>query len=147
MNRYRYALGQIVAVVLFALGQTALVAADAPPASVQVTIDFGDGVELRFKSLPWRAEMTALEAIQLVSGHAHGVKVALRGSGSRAFVEQIGDLKNEGGGRNGRNWRYRVNGKPAEVGIGSLKLAKGDSVLWKFERYQYNSDSADESEK
>jgi hypothetical protein len=103
--------------------------AEEPP-RVVLTIDYGDGVEKRFKALEWKPGLTALEALEQASRHRRGIKLQYRGSGATAFVLQIDDLENEGGG--GKNWLYRVNGQPAKRGAGVLALEAGDEVLWTF---------------
>ncbi len=113
-------------------------AADAPPQSVQMVVDYGDGVELRLTALRWRAGMTVLDAIETAGAHPHGVKFKLRGTGSTAFVTQIGDLKNEGGGANSRNWIYTVDNQQPDVGVGSCELKPNNVVLWKFGVADYN---------
>ena len=97
-----------------------------------MVIDYGDGVELRFKSLTWKKEMTALDAVNAAAAHPHGVKSNVRGAGANAFVTQIGDLKNEGGGVKSRNWLFSVNDVEGEVGAGAAQLKPGDVVLWRF---------------
>jgi hypothetical protein len=132
----RHALWIIVVAALVAgyadlAGQ--LFAAQAPAVkTVELTIDYGDGVQLRFTALPWREKMTVLDAVTTVSNHPHGVKCQWRGSGANAFVTQIGDLKNEGGGKTSRNWLFVVGGKESEVGMGDYTLKPGDVVLWRF---------------
>jgi hypothetical protein len=113
----------------------------APPAAetIRLVIDFGDGVELHFTRLPWKQGMTVVDAMGAAAAMPHGVKFEQIGAGETALVTKIGDVKNEGSGRDRRNWLYDVNGKPAEVGAGALELKPGDVVLWKFDRYGYNS--------
>lgn len=101
--------------------------------TVKVIIDYCDGVEKHFASIPWREGMTVLEALKSAQAHPRGIRVVQRGTGATAFVTQIDDLANEG---NGRNWVYRVNGKLGDVGCGARQLVAGDSVLWKFEVYR-----------
>jgi len=109
--------------------------AAAKVAQVSVVIDFGDGAQWRYNALPWRDKMTALDALAAVKAHRRGVNYVQRGTGAHAMITQIGDLKNQG---DGKNWLYEVNGKPAEVGAGALTLQAGDAVLWKFQTYDYN---------
>lgn len=52
---------------------------------------------------------------------------------AHAKVEQIGDLTNQG---DGKNWIYSVNGKRGEVSAGVQTLKNGDTVLWKFQEYE-----------
>ncbi len=106
--------------------------------TVGLVIDYGDGAELRFKALPWRAGMTALDVLSAVGSHRHGVKAVMRGSGRLALVTKIGDVVNEGGGEKSRNWIFSINGKVSDTGAGAAPVAPGDVVLWKFDTYQYN---------
>ncbi len=104
--------------------------ADKAPPQIKLTVDYGDGVEKRFKALEWKPGLTALEALEQAGRHKRGVRVQHRGSGATAFVEAIDDLENEGGG--GRNWLYQINGEKAKRGAGVSTLAAGDEVLWTF---------------
>ena len=135
----------VAAALLAASGWTSLgvasrqVAAIEPKSeTVALIVDFGDGAELRLKSLAYRPEMTVLDAVQAASAHPHGVKFKLRGAGATAFVTQIGDLKNEGGGAKSRNWIYSVEDEQPDVGIGSFRLKPGHVILWKFDTARYN---------
>ena len=112
--------------------QQALLVANAPARTVEMVIDYGDGVQVRFTALAWREKMTVLDAVTAASVHPHGVKCVWRGSGSTAFLTQIGDVKNEGGGEKSRNWLFSLNDKESEVGIGACTLQAGDVVLWRF---------------
>jgi hypothetical protein len=105
-----------------------LPAVAAPPA-VELTIDFGDGAQLRFKALDYRPGMTVLDALAVAQKHPRGVKYAHRGRGASAIVTELGGLKNEG---RGRNWLYAVNGKSADESAGSYQLKPGDAILWEF---------------
>lgn len=109
-------------------------------ATIRLSIDYGDGVEKRFQALPFKESMTVLDALLSAQSHPRGVKVSVAGTGANAMVVQIDDLKNEGGGPKSRNWLFRVNGKEATQGAGSLALSAGDAVLWKFTVYEYNAD-------
>jgi hypothetical protein len=109
-------------------------AADKPQI-VEMVVDYGDGVQLRFTALPWRAKLTVLDALEAAGKHPHGVKFDKRGRGAQAMVTAIGNVKNEG---NGKNWLFSVNDKPADVGAGAYELEAGDAVLWEFKTYEYN---------
>jgi hypothetical protein len=115
----------------------AAAAADSPPQTIRMVIDYGDGAEVHLTALPYRAEMTVLDALEAAGAHPHGVKFKWRGSGETAFVTQVGDVKNEGGGQ-GRNWTYFVDGHEPNVGVGTLRLKPGSVVLWKFGTSDYN---------
>jgi hypothetical protein len=103
-----------------------------PPRTVATIIDYGDGVEVHFKALPWNAKMTVLDALTAVGNHPHGVKAVIRGAGANAFVTQLGDLKNEGGGKQSHNWLFSVNNVEGEVGAGAAELKPADVVLWRY---------------
>ncbi len=132
----RMARRQFAAVAMAILALSAgLLAADAKKPAVQLVIDYGDGVEVHFTALDWRDGMTVLDALAAAQAHKHGVAFAVRGSGDTALVTKIGDQKNEG---SGKNWIYSVNDKVGEVSAGVCTLKPGDTVLWKFQKYDYN---------
>ena len=128
----RRAKGAFAVLVLVALGGW-LPAAEPTTEAVSLVIDYGDGAQVHFTALRCSKGMTVVDALSAAQKHPHGVKFAQRGRGATALVTQIGDLKNEG---NGKNWIYSVNGKTAEVGAGAYKLEPGDRVLWEFKRYE-----------
>ena len=97
--------------------------------TVQLTVDYGDGVQKTFSSLAWKEKQTVFDALQQAARHPRGIKLAHQGSGERLFVTAIDDVKNEGVGR---NWTYLVNGKLADRSAGVFELQAGDAVLWRF---------------
>jgi hypothetical protein len=101
--------------------------------TVQLTIDYGDGVQKVFRELEWKEGMTVQGALEAAAKHPRGIKFAHQGSGATAFVTAIDDQKNEG---TGRNWTYEVNGKKANKSCGIWPLKAGDSVLWRFAEYE-----------
>ena len=133
----------IVLVALLSLGGFSLIqkttAADPDAKPIQLTIDYGDGVQKRFADLPLTPDMTVLDALRAAKEHPHGITFVVQGTGQNAFVSQIDDVKNEGGGEKAKNWMFRVNGKDAERGVGVFILSGGDAVLWRFAVYEYNS--------
>ncbi len=102
-------------------------------ATVQLVVDYGDGAELRFKALPWKEGMTVLDALNAAQAHRHGIKFVTRGKGSSTLVTKIGDLANEG---DGKNWLYSVNDKRGEVTAGAQKVEPNDTILWTFQVYE-----------
>ena len=118
-----------LAVLLFLL--PVIASAQEPAARVEVVINYGDGVEKRFTAVPWKEEMTVLDAMKHAQNHPRGIKFEHRGSGATTFLTQIDDLKNEG---SGRNWIYRVNGELATCSFAIHELKRGDAVLWSFEK-------------
>lgn len=109
----------------------AAASAQEPAAKVELVVNYGDGVEKRFTAVPWKEEMTVLDAMKHAQRHPRGIKFEYRGSGATAFLTQIDDLKNEG---SGRNWIYRVNGELATRSFAIQELERGDAVLWRFEK-------------
>jgi hypothetical protein len=107
--------------------------ATKPGPTVKVVVDFADGVEKHFTRVSWTQGMTVLDAMNTVAKHPRGIEVRYRGRGSTTLLVRIDDLENEG---NGRNWIYRVNHKLADRGIGAYRLASGDTILWRFEKYR-----------
>ena len=107
---------------------------DSPPESVRLIVDYGDGAQKHFTQLPWKEQMTVLDALLLARDHKHGIQLEYRGRAATALVTQIDDLANQGG--SGRNWIYRVNKKPGTRSCGICPLEAGDTVLWKFETYR-----------
>jgi hypothetical protein len=102
-------------------------------ATIQLVVDYGDGAELRFKALPWKEGMTVLDALNAAKVHRHGITFVTRGKGSSTLITKIGDLANEG---DGKNWLYSVNEKRGEVSAGAQKVEAHDTILWRFEVYE-----------
>ena len=126
----------LVTVCCRGAGWELMAAEPAPerPATVKLTIDYGDGVQKHFTGLPWQGRMTVLEAMLKAHEHPRGIRLKYRGKGATALVLQIDDVANEGG--RGRNWIYQVNGQPANRSCGIFVLNRGDTILWKFETYR-----------
>jgi hypothetical protein len=105
-----------------------------PPAkTVQLTIDYGDGVQKTFSALKWTEKQTVLGLLQLAEKHPRGIKFKQRGSGATALVTAIDDVANKAGGD---CWLYEVNGKLADRSCGVYELQPGDQILWKFGNYK-----------
>ena len=115
--------------ILLLLGAAVGSAAEPADKSIKLTIDYGDGVQKVFVALPWKEKLTVLAALEAAQKHPRGIKLAYQGSGERAFVTAIDDVKNEG---RGKNWLYEVNGERAEKSAGVYELSAGDAVLWRF---------------
>ena len=113
---------------------TRLSAKEAPKDAIILTVDYGDGAEKRFTSIPWRSGMKVIDALKWAADHPHGIAFDQRGRAGTAFVARIDDLKNSGS--NGKNWVYYVNRKRADKSCGIFQLKRGDAILWRFERYQ-----------
>jgi Domain of unknown function (DUF4430) len=103
--------------------------------SVRLIIDYGDGVQKHFTALPWKKDMTILDAMNEAKASPHGIAFQNSGSGSTAFLTKIDDLQNEGGGGK-RNWIFWVNTTLGDKSFGVYKLEPSDVVLWKFSSQQ-----------
>ncbi len=110
--------------------------ADTAPVAntVQLTINYGDGVEKTFLRVPWKKGMTILEAMEYARQHPRGIRFEYRGQGSIALLVQIDDLQN--GGDQGLNWIFRVNGKMGDKSFAISEIQPGDTILWKFDEYK-----------
>jgi hypothetical protein len=103
--------------------------------TVSMTVNFNDGVRKVFV-LPWKQDMTVLDAMNLAQANPHGLTFASTGSGATAFLTKIDDVENEGGGVAKKNWLYWVNDKFADRSFGVFKLEAGDYVLWKYDVFR-----------
>jgi len=102
--------------------------------TIKLIVEYGDGVEKHFL-LPWQQGMTVLDATKQAAASPHGIKFESTGGGATAFLAQIDDVKNQGGGSGKKNWLYWVNGEQGKAGFGARKLEPGDSARWKFAVY------------
>lgn len=105
---------------------------EQPAATVTLTIDYGDGLQKRFIDIPWRPEMTLLDAMRHAQRHPRGIHFDIRGSGETAFLTRIDDLTNQGAGK--KNWIYRVQGKLGDRSFAVYPLNAGDGALWHFRK-------------
>ena len=120
--------------VLTAVAARPACADDVPkPQTVQLIIDYGDGVQKHFTALEWKDGMTVLDALEGAQKHPRGIKFVHRGKGETAFLTQIDELENEG---RGRNWVYRVNGELAKKSFAILTVKAADTILWTFGEYR-----------
>lgn len=104
-----------------------------PEKAVQLTIDYGDGVQKNFSALEWKEKQTVLDLMQLAEKHPRGIKFKHRGAGATALVTAIDDVASRAGGD---SWLYEVNGKLADRSCGVYEIQPGDKVLWKFGTYK-----------
>ncbi len=108
------------------------------PKTVRLVVDYGDGVEKHFTSVPWKRGMTVLDAMEHARKSPHGIQFEHKGRGETALLTRIDDLKNEGGGRNKKNWIFWVDDKAAVKSFGIHRLEKGAVVRWKFTTYKFD---------
>lgn len=108
---------------------------DAAKETVKLIVDYGDNLQKHFVAIPWKKDLTILDAMDVAAKHPRGIRFETRGKGETMFLLKIDDLKNEG---RHLNWIYYVNGKPGETSFAIHSLQAGDIVLWKFGEYRYN---------
>lgn len=103
--------------------------------TVQMVIDYHDGVEKHFTAIPHTAGMTVADCLTYAAKHPHGVKHASTGRGATLFVAAIDGIENEGG-TDGKNWVYYVNDRKGNKSCGAHELKAGDRVKWRFEVFE-----------
>ncbi len=106
-----------------------------PGQTVQLVVDYGDGVQKRFTAIPWRDGLTVLDIMQAAEQQRHGITIAVRGNGEAALLTKLDDVGNEEGAAGARNWIFYVNDHMADRSLGATPVKSGDTILWKFERY------------
>ena len=105
----------------------------AKATTVSITLDFGDNSQKGFVKIPWVEGMTAFDLLEKASKHRRGFSFTSVGKGETLLVTSIDGSKNEG---SGDNWIFEVNGKLGAKSCAITKLKGGDSVLWRFGRYE-----------
>ena len=111
------------------------IAVDEPTTAkktVQLVVDYGDGVRKHFHRITWHDKMTVQDATEAAAKHPRGIRIKLRGKQATAFLTQIDDLANN---PRGRNWVYRVNDKLANRSFGVYPVKSGDIITWSYEVY------------
>jgi hypothetical protein len=108
----------------------------AQSATVRLVIDYGDGVIKTISDLPWSKGQTVLDLMNAAKARPHGITFRATGSGGSAFLTQIDDLTNEGGGAGKKNWQLWINSAYADRGFGVYELQASDVVFWRFTTQQ-----------
>jgi hypothetical protein len=108
----------------------------AQSATVRLVIDYGDGVIKTISDLPWSKGQTVLDLMNAAKARPHGITFRATGSGGSAFLTQIDDLANEGGGAGKKNWQLWINTAYADRGFGVYELQASDVVFWRFTTQQ-----------
>jgi Domain of unknown function (DUF4430) len=111
-------------------------AGQAATRTVELVIDYGDGVQKRLAHIPWRDHLTALDVLTAAQNHPHGITFVARGAGPTAFVTRLDDLENQGGSPDAKNWVFRINDRLVDEGCGVAEVRPGDVILWKFGAYE-----------
>ncbi len=108
----------------------------AATTGIRLIIDYGDGVQKHFITLPHTPGLTAFDALIAAKAHARGVKAASTGNGETAFVTAIDDLTNQGSGKTKKNWQFFVNDTFSTRGPGATPLAPGDTIRWVYDTWR-----------
>lgn len=112
-------------------------AAAAPAkAAVRLIVDYGDGVQKHFTALDHAAGMTVHDALLAARAHPRGIKIDVSGKGETAFLHAIDDLKNQGTGKDKKNWQFFVNDAFGTKGMGVTPLKPGDTVRLVFDTWK-----------
>ena len=98
--------------------------------SVSLTNDFRNGVQRRFDTLPWQAEMTVLDLLETAVDFRPGITFRKVGEGEATFLISIDGLAADRPTQH--FWQYWVNNERADRSCGIFRLQAGDRVLWKF---------------
>jgi uncharacterized protein DUF4430 len=117
----------IAAVLVAAAGDRA----QPQSATVRLVIDYGDGVSKTITGLPWAKGSTVLDVMNAAKSRPHGITLSYTGSGASAFLTQIDDTANEGGGVK-KNWQLWVNTSYADRSFAVYELQPSDVVYWRF---------------
>jgi hypothetical protein len=133
LNELAVALATILVAATMLTGGREASAAEPVRKTVTLVIDYADGVEKHFRELPWKAGTTVLDVMQAAQRHPRGIQFVYRSSGETAFLTQIDELKNEGGGR---NWIFSINGEVGKRSFAASEIKAADRVVWKFTQYQ-----------
>ncbi len=125
------------AIVILIVGCTRSTPVADQPAQAKaggtVTIEIVTEAGSESIELPNIASGTTLEAVMR---SVKELPITIRGSGTTAFVERIGNQST--GSSDG--WTFKVDGEFANQGIGSTKLTPPTTVRWRFGEF----DSAEE---
>ena len=104
--------------------------AQAQSATVRLVIDYGDGVIKTITGLPWTKGSTVLDVMNTAKSRPHGISFGYTGNGASAFLTQIDDVVNEGGGK--KNWQLWVNTSYADKSFAVYDVQPLDVVFWRF---------------
>lgn len=93
--------------------------------TITVNIDFGGKTDNIEKTVNYKNDITALEAL------LHTATVQTHPVNNYVFVDEINGIENI----KGKNaWYYTINGKPAKTLAINCNLAKGDVVKWIYKK-------------
>ncbi|NND97518.1 MAG: DUF4430 domain-containing protein [Pirellulaceae bacterium] len=95
----------------------------APTGVVTVQIKTADGVN----SIDV-ANVADGKSLESVMRQLPGVDVSVKGSGTTAFVDRIGDVATSAG----QGWTFQVDGEWSDKGVGKTELHPPTTVTWEF---------------
>jgi hypothetical protein len=131
----RRSVGALLATMLLVIGATGDWAI-AQTATIRLVVDYGDGVVKTINGLPWSKGATVLDVMNAAKVRPHGVDFKYTGSGATAFLTQIDDVQNEGGGTGKKNWQFWVNTTYGDRSFGVYEVQAHDVVFWRFAIYE-----------
>lgn len=102
---------------------------------VQLVLDYGHGVRKHYAEIPWTRGMTIFDAMKRAGKMRPALAFEHTGSGETVLVTSIDGVKNEGGGREARNWQYWVNATFARKSCGIYELGVDDVIIWRFDTW------------
>jgi hypothetical protein len=120
----------VILLMAFVLAAAAGDRAQAQSATVRLVIDYGDGVIKTITNLPWTKGSTVLDVMNAAKSRPQGIRFGYTGSGASAFLTQIDDIANEGGGK--KNWQLWVNTSYADKSFAVHEVQPLDVVFWRF---------------
>ena len=106
---------------------------EAVAGTVQLLVDYAGEKKNRKIKVPCSADSTVFTILQRAKNMGD-LEFDFQGAGSTAFVHSIDGMMNTG--RRGKNWVFRVNEELATESCGSLVVAPGDVIEWKFGEYE-----------
>lgn len=98
--------------------------------TVQLEIDFGNGVSLAFAALPYSEGMTVADVMEEARRFHPGILYTQVGTGASGLLTSVSGVANEGAP--GRNWLFEVDGAPGARSFCLQKVAAGDLIQWRF---------------
>lgn len=111
---------------------------------VRLVIDFQDGTQVVYPRLSLIGlqtegqhepkDATVLDVLGLAEkvGGARALVFESTGTGEMTLITGLAGVKNQGAGRDARNWQFWVNDEFSKRGVGAAVVKPGDRVTWAF---------------
>jgi hypothetical protein len=131
----RWALATMLAGLV--LLPVAMAVADSPShgQTVQMVVDYNNGVKKHFTAIAWRRGMTVLDALNQAKAFKPGLTYKVKGTGASTFLLSIDGVANESDLAQ-KNWLYWVNDGFGDRSIGVRELAVGDVIIFRFDTWK-----------